>query len=151
MRASRVIAEYTERHYLPAAASYQKRAAENGRFAGELLQWRQRIASHWPQVRFGAVNVETSGGEHQFSVQLDLGGLAPDSVRVELYADGRDGAPAVCQVMTSSGADSPGQSAGQYAGQVPANRPAGDYTPRVVPYLAGALVPLESGAILWQR
>jgi glycogen phosphorylase len=145
--ASRVIAEYTEQHYLPAAASYLQRAADGGRFGAALLEWQRQIANRWPSVRFGSVKVETSGGQHQFSVQLDLGGLAPEMVRVELYADARDGQPPVRQSMTRSGEGE----GGQYVGQVPANRPAGDYTPRAVPYLAGALLPLEAGAILWQR
>ena len=34
---------------------------------------------------------------------------------------------------------------------IPANRPAGDYTARVVPRLSGAAVPLEANHILWQR
>ena len=38
-----------------------------------------------------------------------------------------------------------------YTGQVAASRPAGDFTPRVVPFKAGALVPLEADQILWQR
>jgi glycogen phosphorylase len=38
-----------------------------------------------------------------------------------------------------------------YTAQVPADRPASDYTPRLVPYRAGARVPLEAPQILWQR
>ena len=35
--------------------------------------------------------------------------------------------------------------------EVPANRPASDYTPRVIPYHPKASVPLEAPQILWQR
>ena len=38
-----------------------------------------------------------------------------------------------------------------YSAAVPATRPASDYTPRVVPFKAGAFVPLEADQILWQR
>jgi starch phosphorylase len=38
-----------------------------------------------------------------------------------------------------------------YAARVPADRPASDYTARVVPCRAGAKVPLEAPQILWQR
>jgi starch phosphorylase len=145
--ASRVIAEYTEQHYLPAAASYLQRAAEGGGFGTGLLEWQRQIANRWQYLRFGEVTVETNGGQHQFRVQLDLGGLSPDAVRVELYADARDGEPPVRHPMTRTGDGAPSQ----YAAQVPANRPAGDYTPRVIPYLAGAAIPLECNAILWQR
>ncbi len=38
-----------------------------------------------------------------------------------------------------------------YGGQVPANRPATDYTPRILPHRDGVDVPLEANQILWQR
>jgi glycogen phosphorylase len=34
---------------------------------------------------------------------------------------------------------------------VPSSRPAGDYTPRIVPAFSDAQVPLEAKEILWQR
>jgi starch phosphorylase len=141
--ANRVVAEYTERHYLPGATAYRQRAAEDGRLAAELFAWQRQIASRWQQVRFGGVTVETGGGQHQFTVHVELGDLPADAVRVELYADPRDGQPPVRVAMT--------RSADAYTGQVAASRPAGDFTPRVVPFKAGALVPLEADQILWQR
>jgi starch phosphorylase len=38
-----------------------------------------------------------------------------------------------------------------YTAAVPAARPVSDYTPRVIPFKAGVLVPLEASQILWQR
>jgi starch phosphorylase len=38
-----------------------------------------------------------------------------------------------------------------YNARIPARRPAGDYTPRIVPALEGALVPIEANLILWYR
>jgi glycogen phosphorylase len=38
-----------------------------------------------------------------------------------------------------------------YSAHVPATRPAGDYTPRVIPHHPAAIVPLEAAQILWQR
>jgi starch phosphorylase len=42
--ASRAIREYTNDHYLPAAAGYYARAADNGRFANELMHWQHCLA-----------------------------------------------------------------------------------------------------------
>ena len=69
---------------------------------------------------------------------------------MELYADAGDGIPSVREVMARV---RPLDGAGGYlyAGQVPANRAAGDYTPRIVPYKDGVPVPLEASEILWQR
>ena len=49
------------------------------------------LARHWKSVHFGDLYVETAEGQHLFQVQVYLDELEPDAVRVELYADGRDG------------------------------------------------------------
>jgi starch phosphorylase len=38
-----------------------------------------------------------------------------------------------------------------YGAAVPADRPATDYTARVIPHCSGVAVPLEANSILWQR
>ena len=84
------------------------------------------------------------------SVQVQLAGLAATDVAVQLYANGVDGAgPQVYDMTLQSPAAAGGRST--YRAAVPANRPAGDYTARVVPRLTGAAVPLEANHILWQR
>jgi starch phosphorylase len=148
--ANRVVREYTERHYLPAAAGYRARAAEKGALGAEVLAWQRHLAAHWPEARFGAVAVQTRDDHHQFVVQLSLGGLDPEAVRVELYADPTDGGEPARYVLardrTLAAPD-----AYEYRGRVPASRPASDYTPRLVPHHPAALVPLEAPQILWPR
>jgi starch phosphorylase len=39
----------------------------------------------------------------------------------------------------------------EYAVRIPPQRPAGGYTPRLMPYHPDAAVPLEAPHILWQR
>jgi starch phosphorylase len=159
--ANRVVREYTEAHYLAAAGAFRERADQNGRKGADIVKWQQTIATHWPHLGFGAVKVETRDGQHAFEVQVYLGDLDPDLVRVELYADPKndDGTvrqpsvrrPPVRHAMTR--ANAPAGSGGSYAysGLVPADRPADDYTPRVIPFKPGLLVPLEAPQILWQR
>jgi glycogen phosphorylase len=38
-----------------------------------------------------------------------------------------------------------------YSAQVSAERPAQDFTPRLIPHFANVAVPLEMDLILWQR
>jgi starch phosphorylase len=38
-----------------------------------------------------------------------------------------------------------------YSVRIPAQRPAGDYTPRIIPALERTLVPIEANLILWYR
>ena len=148
--ANRTVREYTEQHYLPAAAAYRRRAADKGAGAAQLVEWRRSLEHHWATLRFGEVKVETKGNQHLFDVQIYLGELDPAAVRVELYADGGGGSPerhALERVRQLAGA-----SGGYvYSAAVPAARPAADYTARVVPHREGVAVPLEAARILWQR
>jgi len=149
--ATRAIREYTEDHYLPAASGYRERAAEDSALGVTLLHWQQEIEQHWSTVRFGPVEIKTHDGQHFFQVEVSLGALSQDQLRVELYADSVQGGEPVHEVMTvpESGAESHGVLA--YTAQVPATRPATDYTVRIIPHHPNASVPLEAGQILWQR
>ena len=89
--------------------------------------------------------------QHVFEVQVYLDEVSADAVRVELYADPTDGDQPIRQAM-QRGHELLGSVGGYaYSASVPATRPASDYTPRVVPFKAGAFVPLEANQILWQR
>ena len=149
--ADRAVREYTEQHYLPAAAACCARAADDAALGRQIVTWRHAVEQQWAALRFGAVKVETDGTHHTFEVQLFVGDLDPEAVRVQLYADGVDGGGPVRQEMTRvrrlEGAD------GGYAyrAQVPAMRPPTDYTARVIPHHDGIGVPLETARILWQR
>ncbi|HTY92824.1 MAG TPA: alpha-glucan family phosphorylase [Steroidobacteraceae bacterium] len=149
---SRAVHEYTQRSYLPAAQEWLRRSAGDG--AGQrLLRWRERLDRTWSQLRFGPVTVATTASGFEFDVSVYLAGLAPQDVAVQLYANGIDGEGPKVYDMTLQMQPAAGDAAGcnLYRVAVPANRPAGDYTARVIPRLAGAAVPLEANHILWQR
>jgi len=93
--------------------------------------------------------VETDGGNHVFEVQVYLSGLDPNTVRVELYADGVMGSTPVRQAMTR-GQQLVGANGYVYTTEVPAARPPADYTARVIPHCDGVAIPLEDARILWQ-
>ncbi|HVN64171.1 MAG TPA: alpha-glucan family phosphorylase [Candidatus Binataceae bacterium] len=148
---NRAVREYLERYYLPSAATWRKRSANGGAAAAEIVAWRERVMRHWPALHFGAVAVETTGGEHLFSVQVYLDELETNDVVVELYADG-DNVGSSVRVRMERGAPLVGAINGfVFGARVPAERPAADYTPRIVPNFEGATAPLEANQILWQR
>ena len=150
--ADRAVREYTGQHYVPAAAAYRARAAADGALGRQITTWRHTVEQQWAGLRFGAVKVETDSTRHAFDVQVFVGDLDPDFVRVDLYADGVDGGSALQQEMTRVRPIVGGADRGyQYRAQVPATRPATDYTPRVIPHHAGVAVPLECVGIMWQR
>jgi starch phosphorylase len=149
--ASRTVREYTEKHYLPAAAIYRQRAAEKGTEAKQIVKWKHAVDQKWAVLRFGQVKIETVGRQHVFEVQVYLNDLDPKAVHVELYADGVNGDSPFRQEMKRI-RDLAGAVRGfVYRASVTSGRPASDYTARVVPYYPGAAVPLEAAPILWQR
>jgi starch phosphorylase len=141
--ADRAVREYTEQHYLPAAATYRERAANKGSVGRQLVDWQKAVEQAWPALRFGAARVETQAGQHVFEVEVYLNELDPAAVRVELYADVA-GADPVRQEMERVGPDT-------YRARVTAARPAADYTARVIPQHPGVPVPLQTARILWQH
>ena len=149
--ADRAVREYTEKHYLPAAAAYHSRVANEGATPGPASDWRHGLDQKWTALRFGEVKVETHDGQHLFEIPVSFDEIDPKTMRVELYADGVMGGAPVCQEMKSlrQPVGAPGGSI--YSAAVSAARPAGDYTARVVPHRNGVAVPLEDARILWQR
>ena len=148
---NRAVREYTEQHYLPAAAAYRARAVDKGVIGVELVTWRQALKEKWPALRFGEMTFITESGQHGFEVQVYLDDLEPEAVLVELFADGIE-ASAPERVEMKPVRQLVGAINGYaYHAQVPATRPATDYTARLVPYHDAAAVPLEDAHILWQR
>ncbi len=146
---SRTVREYTEQHYLPAAAVYRQRCADRSAIGKQLVDWLHRVDLKWDSLRFGDLRVLSDAENLRFEVELSLNDLDPNEVRVELYADAIDGGDPVRQEMRWAQTLSARRHL--YRGTVPAIRPASDYTVRVIPQRAGVAVPLECTRILWQR
>ena len=148
---NRVVREYTEKYYLPAAAAYLERAGAKGAIGVAIAGWQQALQQGWAALRFGDVTVETRGEQHLFELHLYLDDLDPQAVRVELYADGvTDGAPVRHEMRRAR--QLVGAAGGHvYTANISAARPATDYTARVIPHRDGVAVPLEEPRILWQR
>ena len=140
---NRVIREYTERYYLPAAAAYQRRSATGAEIAERLLDWRRHVVEHWSAIRFGTLRVDTRDGEHHFAVDVHLGQLGAAAVRVELFAEPQSGGEPVHRVMMRDPAAVAAAGWDRYAASVPSSRPTGDFTPRVIPWHPDASTPLE--------
>ncbi|NLA61667.1 MAG: glycosyltransferase family 1 protein, partial [Bacteroidales bacterium] len=149
--ADRTVREYTESHYLPAAKAYQARVANNGKVGKQISTLLNSLNQHWGEMRFGEVSIESTDKLHEFNVNVDFGAVNPDTVQVQLFADGINGeAPTIAEMKLDR------KPKGQdreysYRVTVPSSRHASDYTARVVPCFEGLSVPLETNLILWQR
>ncbi|MFI0485156.1 alpha-glucan family phosphorylase [Actinomadura sp. 9N215] len=139
--ASRMLRDYVEDLYAPAAAS--ERAMVAGEFAGAraLAAWKQRVRKAWPGV--AVEHVESNGSESpqvgarlSVRVVVDLAGLAPDDVAVEVVYGRVDDSDALVDPSYLELDDGEPADNGRvrYVGDVPLARSgAFGYNVRVVP------------------
>jgi len=148
---NRVVREYADSYYVPAATRYRARCADKGALGTELVRWARDLAQYWPDARFGTLRAATQDTRHDISVEVFLGRLDADAVRVELYAEAANGKGPERHVMVRGRKLDGPVNGYEYSVSIPAVRAPGDYTPRLVPSHPAAVVPLEAHEILWQR
>jgi starch phosphorylase len=149
--ADRAVREYTEEHYLPAAAACHSRVANKGAIGKQMVDWRHGLEQNWAGLRFGQLGVETKGQQRVFNVQVYLDDLDPKAVQVELFADAVNGGNPERQEMRLVRPLVGATGGYDYSAAVSVARPAADYTARVIPHCDGVVIPLEDARILWQR
>ncbi len=87
VRAARMVREYTERLYAPAARAHR---ATTGDAAGELAAYKDRVRRAWPAVRVGRPDTPSpqdpphTGDGLPLRVDVTLGPLTPADVTVQL-------------------------------------------------------------------
>jgi glycogen phosphorylase len=93
VQASRMVREYVESAYKPAATAVELANADDYRAARELAAYRERLGSAWSHVRVTRCEVDLSGdagrtpvlGERvRVRATVDLAGLAPSDVQVQV-------------------------------------------------------------------
>ena len=139
----RMVREYTEQLYIPAAQAYENFSHDGCGAATQLSQWKAQIRKDWPQVQISDVQVTNKdrqsisvGESLQISARVHLGAVDPQHVRVEAYhgemnnGDLRNPIPSV---LTQTG-QADGKGTYIYQGSVPATE-SGTYgfSVRVVP------------------
>ena len=134
--AERMVREYTQNYYLKAAEGFTKRVGDTSRLSKKLRDIFAHLKSAWSGISFGAL--QEIG--RLIRVEVALGSIDPQHVRVELFAD----TPAEHIALTRD-------EDGSYSGEVPGERPLSDYTARVRPQVEDAILPLELPLITWQR
>ena len=154
----RMVKEYTERLYIPAARSHENFAQNGCEPATQLSQWKARMRKDWPQVRIHDVQVGNKdrqnilvGESLQVSAHVYLGDVDPNHVRVEAYHGEADNGgiknPSV-SVLNASGRN--GDGSYLYQGSVPASETgAYGFSVRVVPTHPHLMQSHELRLIAW--
>ena len=139
--ATRMLRDYVEGYYTPAARSARAMAADGYEGARALAAWKRRVRKAWPGV--AVEHVESSGEDSPHvgarlpvRVVVDLGGLDPSDVAVEAVYGRVDESDALLDpaYLELSGGEPVDGGGLRYVGEVPLSRsgPFG-YSVRVVP------------------
>ncbi len=148
---NRSVREYVETYYIPLAAAYRARAADSGAAGAGIVSWRRDLERKWANIRFGEIKAASSAEGHLFEAQIYLNGIDAGGVRVALYAQATDAAPCEDREMTPGRKLVGAENGFVYTATAPGDRPASDYTVRIVPRYEGVATPMEVSRILWQR
>ncbi|MCL7422589.1 MAG: alpha-glucan family phosphorylase [Methylobacter sp.] len=149
--ANRMVREYTDRFYLSLAEQYQRRAANGARSGRALTRWLSRLNDLWPKIHVAHVEIENSESMYSFRLQVYLGDLTAQDVKVELFAEPTYGDSDNIYEMRIDH-ELPGAVNGfVYSVEIPAKRPISDYTPRIIPSHPDVSVPTEAQPILWVK
>lgn len=149
--ANRAVREYTEQYYIPAAVSFKKRSSGKGKVAKQITDWHKNLKQKWETVRFVDVKIETKREHHVFEVQVYFDSFNRDEVKVELFADAVNGHDLVRKEMRYSHPLDGAINIHVFNTFVSAERPAEDYTPRIIPAFPDVNIPLEMNQIHWQK
>jgi len=150
--ANRMVAEYVEQHYLPAASRARALAARDGAVATELAVSHERISAGWNSIEFGPTEIRGRGRIARVVVPVRLGALDPGDVAVQLYREPvlSGETDAVALPMTSGPRSRSGWTEyGRALGDLSA--PLDAYTARALPREAVEHGPLALPLIAWQR
>jgi starch phosphorylase len=146
---NRMLREYVDRIYLPAVQSYRERVADKAREAVTLCRWRESLEEHWEKLHFGRLDIKKEGNNYIVTLAVYLDELDPEAVQVQLYAEPQGSKEPEIYVMDRGEKLTGAMNGYLYHTRLPVHRPAGDYTPRIVPFSHSATVPLEERHILW--
>ena len=154
----RMVREYAERLYIPAAQSHEDFSRDNCAAATQLSQWKAKMRKDWPQVKISEVQVSNQdrqniavGESLQLAARIHLGAVDPKHVRVEAYHGEADNGgiknPSV-SVLSESNQDGDGSYI--YRGTVPAAESgAYGFSVRVVPTHPHLMQSHELRLITW--
>lgn len=82
--ASRMVRDYTTELYCPAAAAFEAACADDHSGARDLAAYRRALETSWGSVLIAGVEDESLDGELRVAAHVGLGGLDPETVRVQL-------------------------------------------------------------------
>ena len=148
---NRMLAEYVEKLYLPAAATLRTREQSGFGKAAALAEWERMLRAHWPAIDVGALEAREHDGALCVSVVVTLGAIDSGSVLIELYADPLANDAAIRAPMERRESLPGLPNAARYEVELRTSRPLWHFTARVLPRGESVSVPTEIPLIAWGK
>jgi starch phosphorylase len=114
----RMLEDYVDGFYVPAAVLHQKMQRARNQTAESFAGWKQKVQTHWKEVRIQEVKLEDGRAEilvgkaMPIQARIGLGQLEPGDVSVDLYYGPMDGdgdlVRALTEPMATDGASGEG-------------------------------------------
>ncbi|MBD2040192.1 alpha-glucan family phosphorylase [Microcoleus sp. FACHB-672] len=154
---ARMVGEYAMRAYFPASDRYRDMTADNHAAAKTLAGWKTNLFKHWSDIKIEDIDIAEPADLQvnqtiPVKVRLNLAGLTPDDLQVELYQGSVDANGEIVNgmpvVMNFQGKDN--SSLSVYTGNI-------TYTSsglqgvslRVLPHHPHLSSPYEPRVVLW--
>jgi starch phosphorylase len=155
---NRMVRQYVDEHYLPAARRYRSMTARNMADARALAEWKAQVRWHWEEVKVEEAVASKRGGAVTFKARVRLGPLRPEMVAVQAYAEPNhanghgngNGNGSKAEVVTLQAREAEG-SVFRFEGKVSSDRAAGDFTLRVIPQHPKAHQPMDVPLVRWEE
>jgi glycogen phosphorylase len=145
---NRMMHEYLDQYYLPAAAGWRERQRDKGALAAQLEAWRNQLTQHWHEIHIGEFEAAESDPS-AIELTVYLGGIDPATIAVQMVADPRPPQEAHIIPMALLSHIEGAVHAYRFRAAVP-ERPLSDFTARVIPAHPQACIPAENPLITWQ-
>jgi starch phosphorylase len=156
VEATRMVKDYVQQMYEPAAARGDAMAADGWKRAKELATWKTRVRASWTDVRISDIEADAAvvevGDEQQVSALVELGALAPDDVAVELLHgpvgpnDELTDTESITLELAANGDGGPHRFTGSFRSKTTGRH---GFTLRVVPAHPDLTTAAEMGAVVW--
>ena len=157
----RMVKEYTERLYEPAAAGYKALAADGCKAGVELARWKRSTRQVWPGIRIESVETSQAGrvslyvgDKLEINARVFLGPVQPTHVRVQAYVGQSDNGslrnPYIIELLDVENTNANGVY--RFSGMIPASE-SGSYgfNVRVIPTHPHLVQGHELRLITWAK
>ncbi len=153
--ASRMVRDYTAQLYEPTAAAAEALRADGSARAKDLASWKGRVRSQWGGVKVAGVDAGDEpadlGAERHVTVTVDLGGLEPGDVEVQLI-HGRVAQHDQLQTTSTTvlSCDDASARPATYSGTMVCATPGRyGFTVRAIPHHLDLPTPVDLGIVTW--